>query len=761
MRKYLILILVCLVATPAAATMTSDTDKEILECNGETGPYSYGFKIWNDDDIKVIQTDGNNVDTLLTLTSDYTVSGAGDDAGGFVTLVTACPDGSTLTLIPVLDYTQESDYIDGAPFAASTIENDLDYTVSLSKQNAEAIDRAIKFPESCKNCDDIDLERPANDAYLLYNSDGTAIINSTSLTSTVTVAEIDNIDDYANVTAVSVVVGNKEIIVHKSVNVDADALTIPSNVVLQFTKEGRFVTGTYDITLASCPKAGPYQIFDVSGGGSVDLSNGACENVYSEWWGADASDSTSDVTAIQAALDTNSDNSHVKLLVGTYTVDSEIVVNQDNWLEGQGRGSTVLNFTGSSGQAIRVVNSGGVGSCANRVRMNSFGVTAAAGSEAYTGIRIDTACTSEFYGIDVLNFSSGIGFQMKTPVGGASSINVHVEDVRAFNCLIGFDLDSENACGAGGLITEVTFTKIKVYTAGGDGGFTGVRIGRAAWLGFFKPSINTDDTTPTNSWGIRFTDSRTCQTNITIDSPVVERVETGIDVGDSGKDIRIFYRNGASTTTEVDNDDDIVSYVRWHSATDDNLVVPAGTQCGYLELGHNSLLKMGHIKNGLPTRSSLVADTTNNIEGVIAAIDLIGDNDPRILMMGDSSYGCDTDNYSCMSWRQIFSGSLGSFTCDNDAQTTVTDVNISSSHDLIFLTPKDADGWTMMADPYCGSGHTDCGVQVSYPHTIGNADPDVSSPAFTVDHPNVVDHTGAGGGQPDYYYMIINTPDNP
>tara|TARA_Y100000310_G_scaffold270455_1_gene284304 strand:- start:255 stop:2798 length:2544 start_codon:yes stop_codon:yes gene_type:complete len=308
MRKYLILILVCLVATPAAATMTSDTDKEILECNGETGPYSYGFKIWNDDDIKVIQTDGNNVDTLLTLTSDYTVSGAGDDAGGFVTLVTACPDGSTLTLIPVLDYTQESDYIDGAPFAASTIENDLDYAVSLSKQTAERTDRAIKFPESCSNCDDIDLARPEADAYLLMNSSADAVIMSTSLSSTATVATIANIEDYSDSlsTAVSAIgsVTKTHLMIHKSINLSV-ATTVTDNITLWITAEGRIVLGVYALAINGPLEAGLTQIFDDSGGGDVTFGN-FVPTVYTQWWGAVPFDVTDQDNSayFQSALDT-------------------------------------------------------------------------------------------------------------------------------------------------------------------------------------------------------------------------------------------------------------------------------------------------------------------------------------------------------------------------------------------------------------------------------------------------------------------------
>ncbi len=78
-------------------------------------------------------------------------------------------------------------------------------------------------------------------------------------------------------------------------------LTIPSNIHLKIGITGSIVTAGSDLTMNGKLEAGLYQIFDVSGGGSVTLGVGSVIGIHPEWWGAIPDNSTDCSTAFQAA----------------------------------------------------------------------------------------------------------------------------------------------------------------------------------------------------------------------------------------------------------------------------------------------------------------------------------------------------------------------------------------------------------------------------------------------------------------------------
>jgi len=63
-------------------TVSSTTVKNSYSGNGSTTQFAYGYKIFADSDlIVIIRTDSTGVETVKTLTTHYTVSGAGDASG--------------------------------------------------------------------------------------------------------------------------------------------------------------------------------------------------------------------------------------------------------------------------------------------------------------------------------------------------------------------------------------------------------------------------------------------------------------------------------------------------------------------------------------------------------------------------------------------------------------------------------------------------------------------------------------------------------
>ena len=117
------------------------TRRVVLAASG-TGPYSFTFEILAATDISVYRDD-----TLLTLTTDYTVT-INTNGTGYVTL-TATPTGATqIAIVGDRAIQRTSDFTTGGDLFATTLNDELDSLTIFAQQNAEAVDRALKAPQT-------------------------------------------------------------------------------------------------------------------------------------------------------------------------------------------------------------------------------------------------------------------------------------------------------------------------------------------------------------------------------------------------------------------------------------------------------------------------------------------------------------------------------------------------------------------------------------------------------------------------------------
>jgi len=112
--------------------------------NGATTSFSYGFKIIDEAHIQVILTDVDGVETVQTITTDYTVTGVGVDGGGNVSMVVAPATGELLTLKLDVPLTQEVDLENQGAFFAETIESAFDKVTQIVVQQQEVLDRCVQ-----------------------------------------------------------------------------------------------------------------------------------------------------------------------------------------------------------------------------------------------------------------------------------------------------------------------------------------------------------------------------------------------------------------------------------------------------------------------------------------------------------------------------------------------------------------------------------------------------------------------------------------
>lgn len=129
-------------------TVETTTDRASYATNGTTGPFTIPFYFLANDQVQVIYATSAGVETTLTLTVDYNVTGAGDEAGGALTLVTSIAAGGTLTILRDVPATQLTDYLAQDAFPAESHEAALDKLTMLAQQALQAVDRTIRFPQS-------------------------------------------------------------------------------------------------------------------------------------------------------------------------------------------------------------------------------------------------------------------------------------------------------------------------------------------------------------------------------------------------------------------------------------------------------------------------------------------------------------------------------------------------------------------------------------------------------------------------------------
>jgi hypothetical protein len=125
-------------------TVSSTTTKVSYAGNGATTVFAYTFKIFAAADLEVVLRSAAGVEAVQTITTHYTVSGAGADAGGNVTFVTAPASGVTVIIRRALALTQGTDYVENDPFPANSHEDALDRLTFITQQMQEELDRSIK-----------------------------------------------------------------------------------------------------------------------------------------------------------------------------------------------------------------------------------------------------------------------------------------------------------------------------------------------------------------------------------------------------------------------------------------------------------------------------------------------------------------------------------------------------------------------------------------------------------------------------------------
>jgi hypothetical protein len=133
----------------------SNVTRRVVYSASGTGPYAFTFEILANTDIAVYKDD-----TLLTLTTDYTVTIASNGTGS-ITLV-AAPTGATqIAIVGNRTIQRTTDFVTGGDFFANTVNDEMDQQTIFSQQNAEGLQRALSAPQTDPTSINMTLPRAA------------------------------------------------------------------------------------------------------------------------------------------------------------------------------------------------------------------------------------------------------------------------------------------------------------------------------------------------------------------------------------------------------------------------------------------------------------------------------------------------------------------------------------------------------------------------------------------------------------------------
>jgi hypothetical protein len=167
--------------------------------NGVTTAFSFPYKFLASADLVVISRDNTTgVETTKTLTTHYTVTGAGEDAGGTVTMLTAPASGTSLIIYNDPGITQGVDLRENDSSPAETQETALDRLTLISQRLKSRLDRSVRLSDGFSPSFDptlpVDLDA-AGSKVPLVNAGGTGWAVGGSWP---TADNINNAQTYAN-----------------------------------------------------------------------------------------------------------------------------------------------------------------------------------------------------------------------------------------------------------------------------------------------------------------------------------------------------------------------------------------------------------------------------------------------------------------------------------------------------------------------------------------------------------------------------------
>ncbi|MFP3799434.1 hypothetical protein [Paraburkholderia sp. SIMBA_027] len=127
-------------------TVESSVQDVTYDMDGVTLTFAIPFYFLENDHIYADFIDSAESIESLVNGTQFSLSGAGDEDGGSLTLANTKASGNKLHIYRVVPVTQESAYQQNSAFPAATTETALDKLTMIAQQQAAAIENSIRYP---------------------------------------------------------------------------------------------------------------------------------------------------------------------------------------------------------------------------------------------------------------------------------------------------------------------------------------------------------------------------------------------------------------------------------------------------------------------------------------------------------------------------------------------------------------------------------------------------------------------------------------
>lgn len=262
--------------------------------DGVTTNLDYDFQVQANTEILVTRQNADLTEDVLVLTTDYTVTGVGNDAGGQIVLVDPATDfvtGSKIVITYDGNYNQSVDYSNQGAIQLSLLEASLDKIAMHLRTLKEQADRAVKVD----SFGTVDIDTLTANISALAAIEA-AISNVSSISAEIIAVDADATDIgtvASNIASINTIVLNlADVLTVAGIDADittvagdsADIATVAANIAninaavadlpslaAKVSKTGDAMTGTLslaqgsDVASAAALTLGDGNIFDITG----------------------------------------------------------------------------------------------------------------------------------------------------------------------------------------------------------------------------------------------------------------------------------------------------------------------------------------------------------------------------------------------------------------------------------------------------------------------------------------------------------------
>ena len=177
-------------------TVSSTTTRNEYNGNAATTTFSYTFRILDQSHIAVYVDD-----VLLTITTDYTVTGVGDSGGGSIEFVSAPASGTgNVVFVRDVPLTQETDYVENDPFPAESHEEALDKLTMITQQLSNSYLSSLRVPVVEGDVGDLPAAATRASKYLAFDTDGLPVVAAGTTSDIVVTPFMETVLDDLNAT---------------------------------------------------------------------------------------------------------------------------------------------------------------------------------------------------------------------------------------------------------------------------------------------------------------------------------------------------------------------------------------------------------------------------------------------------------------------------------------------------------------------------------------------------------------------------------